>query len=87
MIHNRFFGNTGSKHNTVTHGDSGLGWKVYPSSMTDEDIRADWARFADPDGWQCSHEHDCCGCVQTSEMWVRRQGRRAVARQMWGRNV
>lgn len=88
QVKQHFFGLGGQKHNTVTHGESGITYLVVPGALSWEDAAILWDELGgDPDAHGCSHNHDCCGCVFAARLNVRTDGRRTLLTQYWGINV
>jgi hypothetical protein len=84
----RYHGYCGVKHNRVTDRESGVYYAVFDSSLTIHEIRQAWeSQGYGIHGYECSHEHDCCGCYFQRDMWIMRQGRRAIAYQGFGINI
>jgi hypothetical protein len=65
--------------------ESGILWRVFPSSMSDEHIRSNW--IGSWEGEYCQHSYDCCANWYRSKASIERVGRRALVKQSIYRNI
>ena len=63
-------------------------FKVYPTSVTDEEIVQDWlAHYLKVDPTECHHTYDCCGGWYSSGLHIATGTHRTLAYVTLSRNV
>lgn len=70
-----------------TESDSGLAYWIATGMTEAEVMDALRAQGAEPEGYRCHCEHDCCNCSWQGTAWLHTVGNRTLVRQIFGRNI